>query len=545
MPSDVQGGWANKNGVSASTQSGGDEAVRGKLENGEGASQGGECCSFIWLPRGIEGGKRIGEGRSQTDEEKADAINRPFKFKGRLPKWQISPDVVLSAFVDFVESHSFIDKILTSIKTGRNEREVVYTSQELIWTIVLFFMMRFSSRNNYDQFRNSRAFSETVLNFAGRKYNADNPRLFTACSQTWVNMLANMPTTHEGELSELEQAQVALVRHLLRGKWLASARIKGYYCIAVDATVKDRKFARNQTFEKASHKNRYVLEAKIITPWGWALTVVSEDIEPYDSEKEKQDAESKGFVRLAEKLRKALPGYALCIIGDSLYQCMPVVSLCDKNHWQYIFTAKEGRAPTLYKTFQDEISDHSNQSGSIEDSWTKETLKLAWAHGSNAGYEVDYDVPFNFVDLLALNQARETKYYKGAFITSFEIKDVKDAAMITRFGRMRWNIENSFKTLKHDGFGLEHTFCLNDNASRNLHLLMTISATLWQVFSSCALCKERNQSRKVTDKMLAEKLRMGILSIGYTEKLVVCVKRMSRSYKDQWGVKRDASLNVS
>ena len=46
----------------------------------------------------------------------------------------------------------------------------------------------------------------------------------------------------------------------------------------------------------------------------------------------------------------------------------------------------------------------------------------------------------------------------------------------------RWNIENGFHAEKHGGFGLEHTFCNDSTASRNLHVVMEIAYALWQVF---------------------------------------------------------------
>ena len=37
---------------------------------------------------------------------------------------------------------------------------------------------------------------------------------------------------------------------------------------------------------------------------------------------------------------------------------------------------------------------------------------------------------------------------------------------------------------KHGGFGLEHTFCKDEHASRAAHMLMQLAHNLWQVFES-------------------------------------------------------------
>ena len=70
-------------------------------------------------------------------------------------------------------------------------------------------------------------------------------------------------------------------------------------------------------------------------------------------------------------------------------------------------------------------------------------------------------------------------------------------------------IENSFKTQKcgdGDGFGLEHTFCRDEHASRAAHMLMQLAHNLWQVFESGIV---RNLSKGVsrpTQSMWARKL---------------------------------------
>ena len=66
-----------------------------------------------------------------------------------------------------------------------------------------------------------------------------------------------------------------------------------------------------------------------------------------------------------------------------------------------------------------------------------------------------------------------------------------------------------FKTQKskgEDGFGLEHTFCNDENASRAMHLLMQFAHNVWQVFNSGFLKSLSVGCRKVSQGMWGRKI---------------------------------------
>ena len=57
-----------------------------------------------------------------------------------------------------------------------------------------------------------------------------------------------------------------------------------------------------------------------------------------------------------------------------------------------------------------------------------------------------------------------------------------------------------------DGFGLEHAFCKNENASRARHLLMQFAHNVWQVFNSGFLENLSVGCRKVAQGMWGRKI---------------------------------------
>ena len=95
-----------------------------------------------------------------------------------------------------------------------------------------------------------------------------------------------------------------------------------------------------------------------------------------------------------------------------------------------------------------------------------------------------------------------------------------------RWGRLRWVIENSFKTQKRDGedgLGLEHTFCKDEHASRAAHMLMQLAHNLWQVFESGIV---RNLSKGVsrpTQSLWARKLCDALHYYDFSEMEIVTV----------------------
>ena len=121
-------------------------------------------------------------------------------------------------------------------------------------------------------------------------------------------------------------------------------RLLGMVAIAVDGTLRERKRGRGLS---AKERKRMVLEAKIVTQLGWSITVMSEHLDPWSDEREKQDCEQRAFERLARRLKAAFPRLPVCILGDALYACRPVVGVCAANGWSYVLTAREERTPTM------------------------------------------------------------------------------------------------------------------------------------------------------------------------------------------------------
>ena len=284
-----------------------------------------------------------------------------FSFRGRTPAEQPDPGEALRALRDFIRPfREVLNPLLVGLLPEEDEARCVYSTITLFWTVVLGFIEHLRSRNQMDMVRNSRAYSQTVFECSGQGYSPDDPRLHTACSQTWHDRFARADSVR------LENALLGLVRHLVRGKWFDSARLCGRLAIAVDGTL--REDIRSSSLPERE-KKRYALEARIVTPWGWNIPVLFEEVAPYEGDREKQDCELGAFRRLEKRLKRAFPNLAVCILGDALYACRPVVDICKSNHWDYVLVFKEGSSPKVYRQVRDAMAgrDYWNCCGYVMD----------------------------------------------------------------------------------------------------------------------------------------------------------------------------------
>ena len=245
-----------------------------------------------------------------------------FKFFGRPPAAQPDYAEALKALRGFVEPfRQVLNPLLVGLVGKRRDEDCAYTGLTLYWTVILGFFQHLRSRNQMDMTRNARAYSKTVFELSRQPYD-DDPELHTACSQTCRNFLSQVGT------AELELVLVQLVRYLIRSKWFRDATLWACLCVAVDGTLCER---RRGTGLADKEKRRYALEARIITPWGWDIPLLTEAVEAYDSEREKQDCEYRAFERLAARLKKLFPKQAFCIVGDALYCSHPIMGICRRR----------------------------------------------------------------------------------------------------------------------------------------------------------------------------------------------------------------------
>jgi len=129
------------------------------------------------------------------------------------------------------------------------------------------------------------------------------------------------------------------------------------------------------------------------------------------------------------------------------------------------------------------------------------------------------DVPFgaHVLNVLFSGEISPKAATLWVWVTNLRLSRERVYAIANNGGRARSSVENVFNVEKNGGFGLEHTFCANEQASQNYHLMMQVAFILWQLLAKGVLHRLTQACRKVTDVKLVELLRTSLLCVSVTD----------------------------
>jgi hypothetical protein len=282
----------------------------------------------------------------------------------------------------------------------------------------------------------------------------------------------------------LDRLRRSMVHRLIRMKALDDGRLFGYFLIVLDGTGQfyfHRRHCEHCLTKTVNGKTQYyhhVLEAKLVTPDGLALSIGSEFIENSDPNATKQDCEIKAFLRLTRRLKKDFPQLRMCLCLDGLYANGTVLSICRENHWKYFITFKEGSMPAVWKEYQTlrELSPQNRKSHT-----TDAGVPQSFAWVEDLQYVDDQNRRQQFHAMQCREQnGRDTKFF--AWLTNFTIRPENVVALGNRGGRCRWKIENEgFNIQKNGGFNLEHAYGMGERQIKNYYVLLQIAHMILQL----------------------------------------------------------------
>lgn len=356
---------------------------------------------------------------------------------------------------------------LNELPDVRNRQE--YSMTELLTGALFMFILKEESRNAFNNHRRDLIFAKNYQRHL--KLSLPHP-------DTIEDILRVLP------VESLEVLKAELVSSLIEQKLFRKFRFLGsYYHIAVDATgthTFDHQHCEHCLTKKSKNGNtttwfHYVLEAKLVTSTGYAISLASEFIENIPGRDfEKQDCERKAFVRLASKIKKYFPRLPICILGDGLYPNNTVFQICRQNNWTFIITLKDG----CLKTFQTEV--HLLKATVTR----REVYRRDKQHNSRLEYSflnnVEYDGHlYHWVHC----KESKTRHSDGlveqtnfVYITNIE-QSIDNVIETADGGRLRWKIENEgFNTQKNLGYELEHKFSrVSYPAMQNYYQILQIA----------------------------------------------------------------------
>jgi hypothetical protein len=343
----------------------------------------------------------------------------------------------------------------------------------MLWMGLMLFLLKLGSR------RRLRFELDTPQSLANLNALSREEQEAVAHSDSLNYFLGRVPA------ASLPLLRRKMVQRLLRMKALDHGRLMGHFLVVIDATGQLRFNERHCTHcleQKHGEKTLYfhnVLEAKLVTPEGLAISLESEFIENADPKATKQDCELKAFARLAERLKKNYPQLSLCLCLDGLYANGTVMDTCHKNRWKYITVFKEGSLPALWQEYQALVQlcpknreTHTTAEGVDQ--------TFAWAQQLEHVDDQKRRHRVNAFQCQEKHEDGETHFF--AWLTNWSVNSGNVVALGNRGGRCRWKIENEgFNLQKNSGFNLEHAYSIGQLQIKNFYVLLQIAHLILQL----------------------------------------------------------------
>ena len=398
----------------------------------------------------------------------------------------------------FPDLHTKLSQLTDSRKQSQ------YSIEEIVFGGISLFLFKTGSRNNYNNFRTSGKF---LKNFQ-KVFSLRLPSMDAV-----ADVLKKMPET------ELEDIKRVMVKSLIERKIFYKMRFQGKYLIAIDATGIHTYHHKHcddclHTTSKKGKKTYYhkVLEAKLIAPNGFSISICTVFIDNKDTNDglyTKQGCETKAFVKLAAKLKKAYPRLPICLCADGLYPKKTFFEACENNNWDYIVTLKEGNLKGFWKKIR--LVNRDALKNEFKEGSSSYRQDLQWINNTQHNGTLHNWIQCEEVETLKNGGQKKNKF---VHLSSFEI-DHDNAILVSANGRLRWKIENEgFDIQKNHGYNVEHKYCRKSYlGTKNFYQCCQIAHIINQLIELSKDVKQTIQG-KTTVKFMWEMMR-GFLVFSY------------------------------
>ncbi len=353
-----------------------------------------------------------------------------------------------------------------------------------ITACLAMFLFKTGSRNQYNQHRENLQFQENYEKLFG---------FVMPHGDSVHNVIALL---NEEQIEQLKQKMVKVLlerktfhKSRYRGKWFRIA-IDGSGVVSFDHQHCDQ--CLHSTSKKGkTHYYHHVLDARLITPNGFSISIATVWIENTDGEQyKKQDCERKAFIRLAACLKKAFPRLPLIILADGLYPYEGFFAVCQTNQWAFQTTFKDGNLPTMWRDVHAQgsvqLSNHHTEIR-YQPCGKKVVQEFCWITDLNyKGYSLNWMECRETTMGKRTNELGIEEEYseESSFVHLTNLPLSKNTiAKSSQTGRMRWKIENEgFNTLKNGGYGMTHKWArVSYQALKNYYQFMQIAHLIHQL----------------------------------------------------------------
>jgi len=369
--------------------------------------------------------------------------------------------------------------------------DVEYSPASLVFLGLLMFSCRLGARRQV----RLKLFTTFVADLFKTLFDVDS----VPHGDTMNGVLCGLPPC------EVQELATGMTETLIDKKVLYPHRLfEAYYVVAVDATgvlSYDHPHCPHCLRQRQGEKTRYyhpVLEAKLITPSGFAFSLMSEFVENPDDDpaksdqQRKQDCELKAFYRLAKRLHARFPRLRLLLAMDGLYALGPVFEVCRRCHWKFMITLSDDQLRTVNEEFEclagaapaNRLTWRTGRQGEIRQ-------QFRWA---NDIVYIDSERREHILSALECIEVRHGKdaqsKNKFKWVTNMTVDADHVATLANEGGRLRWKIENEgFNVQKNGGYNLEHAYTENEQGMKIYYLVLQMAHILMQLLEKGSLLR--------------------------------------------------------
>jgi len=414
-------------------------------------------------------------------------------------------------------------KRLSKIKDTRNPKKLKHKLTILMIYGIFMFVFNVSSRREADREMTMPVFLENLKTFFPEIEKLPH-------NDTLMRLLTGI------EVDQIEKALIVCIQKLIRNKKFVRYLINGCYPIAVDGTqkmVRDYIWSeqcQERTVGKEDQKYKqyyvYVLEASLSFQNGMTLPLMSEFLSyaEGDTDRKKQDCETKAFKRLARRLKSTFKRLPIMLLLDGLYANGPVIEICRNNRWDYMIVLKDESLATVWREYN--ALQGLEPQNIFKMKWGNREQSFKWVNN------IDYEYDRGKTHLIHVVVCKETweefdkrsgdivvKQSKHAWLSNKPLNKQNIHERCNLAARHRWNIESEILIQKHHGYQYEHCFSYNWNAMKGYHFLMRIGLMLNVLvqYSECFIDVIKTLGKRGAIKFVFETLKGPWLNAEYIQ----------------------------
>jgi hypothetical protein len=373
-------------------------------------------------------------------------------------------------------------KRLSRIDDPRNPKKIRHTMTVLMIYGILIFVFQMSSRREATAEMTHPMFKKNLQEFLPEL--EDLPH-----SDTLERLLERI------DVSQIEEAQLDLVKSLIKQKKFRRYLINGCYPIAFDGTQKlkrdylwaeeclERKVKKGDS--KQNQYYVYILEVCLAIQNGMRIPLMSVFLsyKEGDSETEKQDCEHKAFKRAAARLKAEFQRLPIIVLLDGLYPNGPVFETCRDNNWDFMVVLQDKSLKSVWEEYYGLLK--LLPENCHRRNWGNRRQCFRWVNDIEYYYDKFKKVKIHVV---VCEERREeidrdtnqvvTKTSRHARVSCKPLEKSNLHERCNLGARYRWGIESEILVEKCCGYQYEHMFSYDWNAMKGFHYLMKIGRTI-------------------------------------------------------------------